>query len=207
MNIRKKITYVSDEGFEFQFEPIEDSLKIRKTKTGFEARYLIQDDTGDFNPFEDSEGNGEFFHWKDYGKEQYNRYCELLGFDPDTRETLRPDDPLAVRIDKYEHSGIAYSVSGEGMRCRWDTSSAWAVWYPDKVALDDIKRFRTKKTQRKRAIELARQACKLFNQWANGDIYSLVKETYNKKKEYKEHDNCGGYYGYDEAKKALETEI
>ena len=38
-----KRTYVNDEGFEFTAEPIENSLKLIKTKTGFEARYLSQD--------------------------------------------------------------------------------------------------------------------------------------------------------------------
>ena len=242
----KKITkYYSEDGFEFTFEPIEDTLKIKelekelcpKCKTelehiqikncncvgcpkckkeinrknaikekGFEAKYLIYD-TSPINPFENSDGNGDFFHWKDYGKEQLEKYCELLGYDIDTREKIREDNLLAVRIDKYEHSGINYSVSGEGRQCRWDTSSTWAVWYPDECALEDIKRLKTKKTQRARAVELARQACELFNQWCNGEVYCIVKEVYNKDKEKIDYDICCGYFGYDEAKKALETEI
>lgn len=48
-------------------------------------------------------------------------------------------EPLAVSLDIYEHSGIAYSVSGTGMNCRWDTSRAAAVWVPDKDAIDNIR--------------------------------------------------------------------
>lgn len=47
--------------------------------------------------------------------------------------------PLAVPLDIYEHSGIAYSVSGTGMNCRWDTSHAAAVWVPDDDAIDNIR--------------------------------------------------------------------
>jgi hypothetical protein len=45
---------------------------------------------------------------------------------------------FAVPLDIYEHGGIAYSISGEGMQCRWDTTSVGAVWVPDECALDNI---------------------------------------------------------------------
>ena len=205
MGIKKVVTYINDEGFTFQHEPIEDTLKIKKTKTGYEARYLIYDSCPD-NPFE-NEGLGDFFHWKDYGREQLIKYCALLGYDIDSREKIGEDNNLAVRIDKYEHSGISYSVAGEGTQCRWDTSSAWAVWFPNKCLTEDINRFKTKNTRRKRAVELARQACETFNQWANGEVYCIVKEEYNNDKEYINHDICGGYLGYEYAEKALETDI
>lgn len=48
-------------------------------------------------------------------------------------------NPFAVELDIYEHGGVAYSVSGTGMQCRWDTSRGGAVWVPDEDALDNIK--------------------------------------------------------------------
>lgn len=47
-------------------------------------------------------------------------------------------NPLAVLLDIYEHGGILYSVSGEGMQCRWDTSRGAAIWVPDKDAEENI---------------------------------------------------------------------
>lgn len=205
MTITKRTIY-STEDFDLTFEPIESSIKIKKTRNGFEIRYLTPD-YDPINPFENDEGLGDFFHWKDFGKEQLLRYCELLGFDPDTREKIKEDDPLAVRIDKYEHSGIAYFIEGEGRNCRWDTSHCWAVWYPNKTLLEDINTCRTKQAKRKRAVELARQACEVFNQWVNGNVYTIVKETYNKDKEQINYDCIGGYFGYEDSLKALETEI
>lgn len=205
--IHKRVTYVSDDGFEFSFEPIESTLKIKKTKTGYEARYLIQD-TDPLDPFENDEGMGAFYHWKEHGQEELSEYCRALGYDPETHEPNgEPVNPDAVRIDKYEHSQVYYSVSGEGHECRWDTSHDWAVWLPNKCLLDDLKRFRTKATRRKRCVELARQACEVFNQWANGDVYVTVQETYDKNKEPLVCNNVGGYFGYDEAVRALETEL
>jgi hypothetical protein len=203
--ITKKVTYLNDEGFNFTFEPIEDILKIIKIKVGFEVRYLTYDNDPE-NPFENDEGLGNFFHWEEMGREELLKYCEALGYDPETREKIGKENPDAVRIDKYEHSSIWYSVEGEGRQCRWDTSHSWAVWLPNDCLLEELKKFKGK-ARRKKCIEFARQACEVFNQWANGDCYCIVKETYNKDKEQVDYDVVGGYFGYDYAKKALETEI
>lgn len=45
---------------------------------------------------------------------------------------------LAIKLDIYEHGGISYSVSGEGMQCRFDTSRGAAVWVPDDCARENI---------------------------------------------------------------------
>jgi hypothetical protein len=210
--IHKIVKYVNEDGFVFTFEPIEDTIKIvnhrnKDGKAGFMAKYLIQDmDVQD--PCEMDEGMGNFYHWKDMGREELVKYCEALAYDIDTHEPNgEKENPDAVKIDKYEHSQIYYSVAGEGTQCRWDTSHAWAVWLPNACLLDDLKRFKTASSRRKRCIELARQACTTINQWQNGDVYCLVKETYSKDKAYIDHDTVGGYYGYNEAVKALETEI
>ena len=154
------------------------------------------------NPFENWDGQGRFYHWKDNGNEELARYCELLGYDQETREQTGKEHPDAVRIDKYEHSGISYSVAGEGMNCRWDTSHTWAVWFPDDCLLDDLKRFKTAKTRRTRCVELARQSCKLFNQWANGEVYGfkVIDPAGN------DIDSCWGYYGYESIDEEIENQ-
>ena len=145
------------------------------------------------NPLEDWDANGIFYHWKDNGQEEMLKYCELLGYDPDSREQTGEEHPDAVRIDKYEHSGVSYSVHGEGYYCRWDTSSTWAVWFPDDCLMDELKGLKGKK-RRDKCIVYARQACKLFNQWANGDVYGFIV----KDQSGNEIDSCWGYFG-DEA--------
>ena len=202
--ITKKVTYVNEEGFEFQFEPIENTLKIRKTKDGYEARYLHPDHDPE-NPFENDEGLGEFAHWKN-GHDELVKYCDALGYDIDTREKTGKENPDAVKIDKYEHSGITYSLSGEGRQCRFDTSHTWAVWLPNACLLEELKKYKGQ-ARRKKCIEFAKQAIEVFNAWANGDVYCIVKETYNKDKSYYNHDIVGGYYGLEYAEKGLLTDI
>lgn len=41
-------------------------------------------------------------------------------------------------IDCYEHSGCAYSESGTGMQCRFDTSDNVGVWYLSEQLINDI---------------------------------------------------------------------
>lgn len=57
-------------------------------------------------------------------------------------------------IDCYEHSGCAYSESGTGMQCRFDTSPDVGVWYLSDQLIKDI----TAEMQRK--IEETKKALK-----------------------------------------------
>lgn len=43
-------------------------------------------------------------------------------------------DPDRVVLDCYEHGGQQWSVSGEGMQCRFDTASGAGLWVPDTEA-------------------------------------------------------------------------
>lgn len=61
----------------------------------------------------------------------YDRECEAC---------YEPGDPGAVLLDLYDHSGQVWSVSGDGMQCRWDTSRGESVWVPDKCAREEIER-------------------------------------------------------------------
>lgn len=54
------------------------------------------------------------------------------------REKGLVGNPLAVLLDVYEHGGTSYSVSGEGMQCRWDTSRGAGIWIPDECAVENI---------------------------------------------------------------------
>ena len=155
------------------------------------------------NPFENWDGQGNFYHWKEHGRDELLKYCELLGYDAESREKIGKQHKFAVEIDKYEHSGISYSVKSEGINCRWDTSSTWAVWFPDKCAMDEIMRFKTLKAQKKRAVELAREACTLFNQWVNGDVWGFRIED----EQGNEIDSCWGFYGIESAREEVKSQL
>lgn len=56
----------------------------------------------------------------------------------DAVESGELGNKLAQRIDIYEHGGVAYSLAGEGMSCRWDTSRDGAIWAPDRDVLENL---------------------------------------------------------------------
>jgi hypothetical protein len=90
--------------------------------------------------------------WRDTGGITQNPYnpedIDDFEFTDDVREEVWQKlaelhligDPDRVSLDVYEHSGVAYSVSGEGMQCPWDTASGGALWVPDDCAREEIDR-------------------------------------------------------------------
>jgi len=143
------------------------------------------------NPFDMDEGLGAFFCWDN--RDELDMYCEALGYDKETREKIAEDKPDAVRIDKYEHSGVSYSVAGEGMQCHWDTSHTWAVWLPNKCLLTELKNLKGK-ARRAKCVQFAREACEVFNKWANGEVYGFMVE-FNEV----DIDSCWGFYDIEDA--------
>jgi len=184
---------------------VEDSIQIHKTAGGYIAGYLVPDEMAE-NPIENCDGMGKFYHWEDNGKEEMLEYCKLRGFDPETQDDLGNGNKDAVEIDKYEHSGVAYSVRGEGMNCRWDTSTAWAMWAPDKCLLDELKDLKGA-ARRTKCIEYARQACTEINKWFSGDVYGVVVKHFNLKGEEIDEDSCWGYFGSEYATEELNSQI
>lgn len=88
---------------------------------------------------------------------------------------------LAFVCDYYEHSGIAWSRSGGGHQCQWDTSrKAGLLIFQGKPS--DIKP--------ENRIERADSFLKVYNDWANGSCYFVSVEP-----EGEENESCGGFIG------------
>jgi hypothetical protein len=47
-------------------------------------------------------------------------------------------NPHAVLLDVYDHGGQSFSISGQGMQCRWDTARGAAVWVPTDSDVENI---------------------------------------------------------------------
>lgn len=52
-------------------------------------------------------------------------------------------------LDCYEHSGCAYSESGTGTQCRWDTSHNVGVWYLSKDVLEYYEKLSTEERDKR----------------------------------------------------------
>jgi hypothetical protein len=62
-------------------------------------------------------------------------------------------------------------------------------------------------TDENKAYEAAQSLVETWNQYLSGDVYGIVRETYDKKKIQVDQKSCWGFYGYEYAKQALLTEI
>jgi hypothetical protein len=115
------------------------------------------------------------------------------------RDYLTDDDELvpemqakvdagqAFWFDVYEHSGTVYTLVGQGMNDRWDTSSKCGLI----VFSDDY----VKGVGKSEREQYAAQDLSLYTQWANGDVYAV--EIFD---EDGESVDCQGEnYGYQEA--------
>ena len=88
-------------------------------------------------------------------------------------------------VDKYDHSVVVWSLTGEGMNCRWDTSPRAGL-----LELDDDVIKGVSKTERER---YARGYLATYNQWLNGDVWTATIRTDTGL----EIDSLSGLYGLD----------
>ena len=116
--LQKSTKYISKEGFEFNFEPLEDTLTVEQTKEGYTAKYLIRDEIVD-SP--DEWGNEDVF------LVHYHRDFEIkrdtLITEDDARNIYQgkkipqEKDYWIFPVDAYIHSGVSLSLAG-GFRGR-----------------------------------------------------------------------------------------
>lgn len=87
--------------------------------------------------------------WRETGGEFiYGEGIDMFGFTEDVRVAVWNElrdlgvigNPDAVLLDCYDHGGQVWSISGQGMQCRWDTASGAGVWVPDDCAKEEVTR-------------------------------------------------------------------
>lgn len=198
-----------DSGFEFTFLPVEDSLTIVETVEGFEARYLAQDENcegpdewGDDNLFlvgyhRDFEVRRDKIITKEQCQDLYAKPEDLEEYDLEWVKEFK-NKYHVFGLEAYIHSGVCLSLSREGNfpDRQWDVSQLGCVF----VAKEEW-------PEADKAKEVARGLIKEWNCALSGDVYLIVKQTYDKDKKQLDYDCVGGFYGHDEALKSLKTEI
>ena len=202
MALKQKTRWVDEEGFEFIFRPTEDSIKIKKTKAGYEAFYITPDECPE-RP--DSWGDNNLF------LVHYHRDCWIVNDDvikeDDVKNWYRQEFdnydggvfPCAEKywiyaVSAYIHSGVRLSLNktffydAQG----WDTSHVGAVLVAKEEWPDEEK-----------AKEAAEGMVEEWNQYLSGDVWCIVREKYDKKKNQLDYDVIGGFYGEKYALEAL----
>ena len=168
------------------------------TEPKYKVVATIDDDTHE-NPTE----------WSDE-REVYSfnrRHCSFK--DPDDFGlTGRPPDVTSTRfglrkkleagtafiLSCYQHSGIVWSLMGEGMQDRWDTAQVAGLLF---------QKGKRGESYEKRA-ERARDWLEVYNAWCNGEVYlvRLVQIDPETDDEITDLEVSSGHYGTDDAEYA-----
>lgn len=165
--------------------------------TGRHAVLTIEHDQDTENPMEYSDWQFISFNRNHIGYENpydyissVNQYGEPQPADIGIRRKLACG--TAFLVSCYEHSGCSYSLRGEGMQCRWDTTDiAGILIYTGKL----------KYLPRDKREEYARSVLSVYTDWANGNCYWYSLEVGSNdidgEWESESEDSCGGFIGVD----------
>ena len=192
------IKYIDDEeGFEYQHQPVDGTIKIIKTADGFKAGYLVQDE-GYQSPDENGDEN---IFLVNYHRDFEVRRDKVITMD-EVRDHYLNGTKIkgywAFKLSCYSHSGVYLFLADHRpanvylQHESWDTSHVGLVL----VSKKEWKR-------EKKALAAAQALVEEWNQCLTGDVYGVVVETYNAEKERVDEDACWGYYGLEHAKEEL----
>jgi len=172
------------------------NMEAIETKTinqnGQTFRIRMYADTDAPNPLEDWDEMGTML--------SLNR--RHVNFDPDGIDAATLDNTDAVRLSYYEHALCLWSVAGElpaAARCPWDSVGFAGIWLPDSDTLESAKRYggRTRQLFMRRR---ARQACEVYTQWCNGQVYGYEVALITvcpccQQEQSRPLESCWGFFG------------
>jgi hypothetical protein len=204
MGIREVVThtYMDDENeIELTFMPEEDTLIFKETPEGFEARYLVRDECAQ-SPT-DNNGDDDGLFLVNYHRDFNVRHDSII-----TMEQVRnyyrgdkedmPSGYHFFKMSMLSHSGVWLALDGSlnqsymGM----DTSHVGLVCISKSEWAEEDKAFKA-----------AESLVEEWNQYLHGDVFGIVKETYDKDKKQLDEESVWGFNGFEYAKKALLTDI
>ena len=208
--------FYKEKGFEYKFEPIEDSIIIKDLEEkGYEVHYLVQDNDVVFSPDEDRDDNLFLVNYhrdfdvrndkiisendlKNWYRQEFDDYKESWDDENEVGKFPLEEKYHIFLLSCLVHSGVWLSLQYSFI-CDtggWDTSHVGAVLVSKEEWPEEEK-----------AVEAAEGLVKTWNQYLSGDVYGIITEIYDKEKKQIDYDSCWGYYGYKEALAELKREV
>jgi len=199
MNIRKETKIYTDD-FEITFEPIEDTIKVEKTKDGYKVKYLVQDE--DYNNFlYDDLQQDKTVLLVNYRRDFHIERPEIISKEEvidwyNGKKIPQEKNYFIFMLYCLVHNGIYLSIDGfnPDPYYGFDTSRVGIVLISKKIT-----------ENREVARKIAKEHIGIWNKLLNGEVYSVVVETYNKNKKHIDYDTIGGIIGFEEAMKVLKS--
>lgn len=186
-------------GFSFTFDPVEDTINITNTPSGTIIRYASID-SDPFNPRVENDHLGTMvcFHTL------YNLGDKGHGYhhgDYNGWEGLRDklvEDGAWVILPVYllDHSGLRIACGDFGDK--WDSGQVGFIFMTRAKAVENWGNLPELELQDK-AMSCLKSEIEVYDQYLTGDVYGIVKETYNADKESIDCDHCWGFIGFEYA--------
>jgi hypothetical protein len=191
----------------------------REIRNGHIIFKKIVHDECSSNPLEDWDAMGSIFsfnsrHCNHIDREQVEAYIDEYGED-------------AVFLSYFEHGNCLWGVAGtmSGMPdFRWDGVGTAGLWIPDKYLLEEAEKMEKGSPERLAKMKKwAGQACEVYTQWCNGEVYGATVEVYkvresvsgdiyDRREDYRYEtsvfeESCFGFFGMECAEENLENEF
>lgn len=198
-------------GFEFTFEPVEGSLVIDKTVSGYKAKYLTIDNSP-LNPRSDDNIGNMFCEHRRYDLGDKHSYVarDFNSWD-DFKAKIEEDYDVALiyPLFIYDHSGLRIKIGS--FNDRWDGGQVGFIFVtkekikdiygePEDLMEDVLKNYL------KKAKVVIEGEVETYDNYISGDVYCTVVEKFDENKVRVDYDIVGGYYGYKYALDALKVE-
>jgi len=137
-----------------------------------------------------------------------------VNFDPAGVEDAIESNPDAVPLSYFEHGRCLWCVAGElpaTARCPWDSVALAGVWIPDAETLASASHCGGR-ARRHFMRKRARQACEVYTQWCNGEVYGYQVERVMacgacRGEQTDILDSCWGFFGLDACLSEAEAAI
>ena len=143
VKVRRSTIYTiaeNDREFEVDHEPVDhvDPI-VRELPDGRVVVGYLSHDDDPMHPLDDCDGCGKIYDRRHMSQSERNEMHQLLGWD-EYGECIsgRTRNPYSVPLDVYSHGQDSWSLAGEGMNDRWDTSRNAGIWLPDDCCLEHI---------------------------------------------------------------------
>jgi hypothetical protein len=129
------------------------------------------------NPLEEDEGLGQI---RSFNPRHIN-YINLKKINTVVTENLD-----AVQLSYYEHDRCLWFVAGTrtppGVEFQWDGVRFAGIWFPTEATIQEYEASQTDKTRQQWMIERAKEACKIYTAWLNGEVYAYSVHLFPIKK-------------------------
>lgn len=196
--------YTTPEGEEFPltFQPVESSIKVIKTDTGYTVKYLVHDESPSSPRENDNLGTMVSFHKRyNFGDEGHGFRSEDYEGWPELEKALGAY--MVLPIYMLDHSGIAIRTTS--FNDPWDSGQIGFIYITREKALKEYGKLgkKTRDTVR-RVLE---GEVETYNQFITGEVYGIVAEEFSEIRKSIDHDSCWGFFGEKWALEALDTDI